>query len=174
MTFEEFQLFQSQRSQPSSDGSEQCVSFVQISDLDFAVETAILAEKLEMLIGPLETLITELKPLGLRNSWVKIQIHIFNDHLHDATKSVSVSDDNIVCNHRFTYLGSDISDSACCGPEVNRRIGRACGVMDSLDKGVWRCRYLCRGTKIRVFRSLVLPVLLYGCQTWILDNEMKK
>ena len=88
-------------------------------------------------------------------------------------KSVSVSGNNVDCVHRFTYLGSDISDSARCGPEVNRRIGRACGVMDSLDKGVWRCRYLCRGTKIRVFRSLVLPVLLYGCETWTLNNGLK-
>ena len=28
--------------------------------------------------------------------------------------------------------------------------------------GVWRCRYLCGMTKVRVFRSLVLPVLLDG------------
>ena len=80
---------------------------------------------------------------------------------------------NVDCVHRFTYLGSDISDSASCVPEVNRRIGRACGVMDSLDKGVWRCRYLCRGTKIRVFRSLVHPVLLYVCETWKLACDLK-
>ena len=157
------------------DRSECCVSFgnVQISDLDFADDAAILADTLEMLIGALETLSTELEPLGLRISWVKTKIQIFNDNLDDAIKSVSVGGNNVDCVHRFTYLGSDISDSARCGPEVNRRIGRACGVMDSLDKGVWRCRYLCRGTKIRVFRSLVLPVLLYGCETWMLTKYLK-
>ena len=89
-------------------------------------------------------------------------MQIFNDNLDDAIKSVSVGGNNVDCVHRFTYLGSDISDSASCDPEVNRRIGQACSVMDSLDKGVWRCRYLCRGTKIRIFRLLVLPVLI-GC-----------
>ena len=63
---------------------------------------------------------------------------------------------------RFTYLGSDIHVSAGCESEVNRCLGRAWGVMDSLDNGVWRCRYLCGRMKVRVFRSLVLPVLLYG------------
>ena len=157
------------------DESECCVSFgnIQISDLDFADDAAILADTLEMLIGALETLSTELEPLGLRISWVKTKIQIFNDTLDDAIRSISVRGNNVDCIHRFTYLGSDISDSASCGPEVNRRIGRACGVMDSLDKGVWRCRYLCRGTKIRVFRSLVLPVLLYGCETWTLTSELK-
>ena len=36
---------------------------------------------------------------------------------------------------RFTYLGSDIHVSADSEPEVNIRLGRAWGVMDSLDNG---------------------------------------
>ena len=45
--------------------------------------------------------------------------------------------------------------------------------MDSLDHGVWHCRYLCRRTKVRVFRSLMLPVLLYGCETWTLTRDLR-
>ena len=63
--------------------------------------------------------------------------------------------------------------SAGCESEVNRHLGRAWGVMDSLDHGVWRCRYLCRRTKVRVFRSLVLPVLLYECETWTLTKDLR-
>ena len=75
---------------------------------------------------------------------------------------------------RFTYLGSDIHVSAGCESEVNRRLGRAWGVMDSLDIGVWRCCYLCGRTKVRVFRSLVLPVLLYRCETWTLTKDLRR
>uniref|UniRef100_A0A8C4Q8Q3 Uncharacterized protein n=1 Tax=Eptatretus burgeri TaxID=7764 RepID=A0A8C4Q8Q3_EPTBU len=46
--------------------------------------------------------------------------------------------------------------------------------MDSLDHGLWRCRYLCGRTKVRVFRSLVLPVLLYGCETWTLTKDLRR
>ena len=76
---------------------------------------------------------------------------------------------------RFTYLGSDIHVSAGCEPKVNRRLGRASGVMDSLDHDheVWLCHYLCRRTKVRVFRSFVLPVLLYGCETWTLTRDLR-
>ena len=45
--------------------------------------------------------------------------------------------------------------------------------MDSLDNGVWHCRYLCGRTKVRVFRSLLLPVLLYGCETWTLTKDLR-
>ena len=74
---------------------------------------------------------------------------------------------------RFTYLGSDIHVFAGYDSEVNRRLGRAWGVVDSLNHGVWRCRYLCGRTKVRVFRSLVLPVLLYGCETWTLTKDLR-
>ena len=46
--------------------------------------------------------------------------------------------------------------------------------MDSLNRGIWRCRYLCRRTKLRVFRTLVIPVLLYGCETWTLNSALKR
>ena len=42
--------------------------------------------------------------------------------------------------------------------------------MDSLDHGVWR---LCGRTKVRVFRSLVLPVWLYGSETWTLARDLR-
>ena len=62
--------------------------------------------------------------------------------------SVSVCGEDVELSERFTYLGSDIHVSAGCVSEVNRRLGRTWGVMDSLDHGVLRCRYLCRRTKV--------------------------
>jgi hypothetical protein len=29
-------------------------------------------------------------------------------------------------------------------------------------------RLLCKNTKIRVYRTIILPVVLYGCETWFL------
>ena len=75
--------------------------------------------------------------------------------------SVPVCGVDVEVTERFTSLGSDIHVSAGCEPKVNRHLGLAWGVMDSLDNEVWCCQYLCRRMKVRVFRSLVLPVLLY-------------
>ena len=86
---------------------------------------------------------------------------------------VPVCGEDVEVTEIFTHLGSDIHVSSCCKPEFNGRLCRAWGVMDSLDNGVWRCRYLCGRTKVRVFGSLVLPVLLYGCETWTLTSDLR-
>ena len=80
----------------------------------------------------------------------------FNNIFDAPFLSVPVCGEDVEVTERFTYLGSDIHVSAGCEPEVNRCLDRTWGVMDSLDHGVWRWS---------VFRSLVLPVLLYGCET---------
>ena len=85
--------------------------------------------------------------------------------------SVPIFCEDVEVTEKFTYLGSDIHVSAGCEPEVNIRLRRAWIVMDSLDHGMWRCQYLCGRTKVGVFRSLVLPVLLYGCETWTLTRD---
>ena len=95
-------------------------------------------------------------------------------HLDATTDSLHVSCENVEVTQTFIYLGSVIHSSTSCELEINRRLGRAWSAMNSLDEGVWRCRYLCKRTKVRVFRSLVLPVLLYFCETWTLTAELRR
>uniref|UniRef100_A0A8C4QEJ3 L-seryl-tRNA(Sec) kinase n=1 Tax=Eptatretus burgeri TaxID=7764 RepID=A0A8C4QEJ3_EPTBU len=108
----------------------------------------------------LQTMAARLEVPDVERDWERESLHL------DTSVDVEVVE-------RFTYLGSDIHVSAGCDSEVNRRLGRAWGVMDSLDHGVWCCRYLCGRTKVRVLRSLVLPVLLYGCETWTLMRNLR-
>ena len=68
--------------------------------------------------------------------------------LDAAVLSVPVCGEDVEVTERFTFLGSDIHVSPDCEPEVSSCLGRAWGVMDSLDHGVWRCQYLCRRTKV--------------------------
>jgi len=127
---------------------------VKISDLDFVDDAVIFAETRDILLGALEVLNEESEPQGLWVSWVKTKIQAFNGILDTAILSVPVCGEDVEVTERFTFLGCDIHASAGCEPEGNRRLGRASGVMESLDNGVWWCcRYLCGRTKVRVFRS---------------------
>ena len=98
-------------------------------------------------MGAFGVLNDESEPLGLRISWDKTKIQAFFDILEAAILSVPACGEDVEVKERFTYLGSDIHVSAGCEPEVDNRLGRAWGVMDSLDYGVWRCRTCARGRK---------------------------
>ena len=150
------------------------VGNVKITDLDFADDAVIFAESLEVLALALEALSGEAGSLGLEVSWIKTKIQVFGDLMDEAVQSVRIHGENIEILDRFTYLGSVVHSDGGSGYEVSRRIGLAHGVMESLNSSIWRCRYLCRRTKIRVFSTLVLPVLLYGCETWTLNADMKR
>jgi len=66
----------------------------------------------------------------------------------------------------FIYLGSKQSSNGYGQPDVLRRIGLACSVMNSLQM-VWKCSSLSISTKVHLYQVLVMSVLLYGAEMWI-------
>ncbi|KAG0723026.1 LINE-1 retrotransposable element ORF2 protein [Chionoecetes opilio] len=150
------------------------VGNTKITDLVFADDAVIFAESLEVLLMALEALHGEAKPLGLEVSWLKTKVQVFGELLDEAVQSVHACGEDIEILESFTYLGSAVHNDGGSRQEVLRRIGIAHGAMDSLSGSIWRCRYLCRRTKIRIFKSLVIPVLLYGCETWTLNSDLKR
>ena len=147
---------------------------IKVTDLDFADDVAILSESLETLVAALDAFCNEAKPLGLKVSWTKTKIQDFGGLLGEPEpQSIRACGEDIEVTQKFTYLGCVVHNSGLSDQDVNRRIGLAAGVMNSLDKSIWRSRHLCRGTKLRVFRALVLPVLLYGSETWTLSCALE-
>ncbi|KAG0710422.1 DNA polymerase alpha catalytic subunit [Chionoecetes opilio] len=145
-----------------------------ITDLVFADDAVIFAESLEVLVMALEALHEEAKPLGLEVSWLKTKVQVFGGLLDETVQSVHACGEDIEILECFTYLGSAVHNDGGSRQEVLRRIGVTHGVMDSLSRNIWRCRYLCKRTKIRIFKSIVIPVLLYGCETWTLNSDLKR
>ena len=76
-------------------------------------------------------------------------------------------DDSVLENvTEFTYLGSIMSQDGGCIAEIDARISKASKVFRSWKKRVFTNRQLSITTKMKVFRALVRPILLYGCETW--------
>jgi len=69
----------------------------------------------------------------------------------------------------FTYLGSIQSSSSNSGPEYIRRIGLAASAMKRLNC-IWSQSKFSIATKLRIYYTCVLSVLLYGFETWTLTQ----
>lgn len=71
----------------------------------------------------------------------------------------------------FKYLGSIISTDATSDADVDKRIKSASAAFGAL-KGVLTNRYLDRKVKGGIYVSLVLSILLYGCEVWSLREDL--
>ena len=80
--------------------------------------------------------------------------------------SISVDGHRLNVVDKFTYLGSPLSRNAVIDDEVNARLAKASVAFGRLHKNVWNRRGITIETKIKVYRAIVLPTLLYGCETW--------
>ena len=61
-------------------------------------------------------------------------------------------------------------EDGTCQSDVKRRIGLALGAMHALHP-IWRAKDISNHTKIALYRSLVLSIVLYAAETWTLRKR---
>ena len=67
---------------------------------------------------------------------------------------------------KFTYLGSTLSRVVHIDDKVNARIAKASAAFGRLHGSIWDRSGIRLDTKLNVYRSVVLPTLLYACEAW--------
>ena len=73
----------------------------------------------------------------------------------------------------FKYLGTTLTNQNSIAEEIKSRLksGNACyhSVQNLLSS-----RLLSKNLKIKIYRTVFLPVILYGCETWSLTRREEK
>ena len=69
----------------------------------------------------------------------------------------------------FMFLGSKITADGDCSHEIKRcsLLGRK--VMTNLDN-IFKSRDITLPTKVRLVKAMVFPVVMYGCESWIVKK----
>ena len=80
--------------------------------------------------------------------------------------SITVKGVTLKVVESFAYLGSILSRSVRIDNEVDARIAKASTAFGRLRKKVWESNGLTTRTKLKVYKAVVLPSLLYSCETW--------
>jgi hypothetical protein len=68
---------------------------------------------------------------------------------------------------KFRYLGTTITNQNLIQEEIKRRLNSGNAGYHSFQN-LLSSRLLSKNIKIRIYRTLILPVVLYGCETWSL------
>jgi len=73
----------------------------------------------------------------------------------------------------FKYLGTNLTNQNSIAEEIKSRLrsGNAC--YHSMQN-LLSSRLLSKNLKIKIYRTVILPVVLYGCGTWSLTRREER
>ena len=69
----------------------------------------------------------------------------------------------------FIFLGSKITADGDCSHEIKRRFLLGRKVMTNLDS-ILKSRDITSPTKVHLVKSMVFPVVIYGCESWTIKK----
>ena len=69
----------------------------------------------------------------------------------------------------FKFLGSKITADGDCSHEIKRPLLLGRKAMSNLDS-ILKSRDIAFSTKIHLVKALVFPVVMYGCESWIIKK----
>ena len=69
----------------------------------------------------------------------------------------------------FIFFSSKITAEGDCSHEINRRLLLGRKFMTNLDS-IFKSRDITLPTKVRLVKAMVFPVVMFGCENWIVKK----
>jgi hypothetical protein len=137
-----------------------------LEDLDFADDIALLSSTMNHLQQKTTRLESNAARVGLKLNAKKCKILKVNSRSNNKLRAGESEVEEV---ESFTYLGANVTKDGGSTVDVRKRVAMASAQFKRLTN-IWQAGNISRKTKISLFKSLVLSVLLYGCETWKLTK----
>ena len=83
--------------------------------------------------------------------------------------SWEIDGETVVTVSNFIFGGSKITADGDCSQEIKRRLLLGRKVITNLDS-IFKSRDIILPTKVRLVKAMVFPVVMYGCESWIVKE----
>lgn len=139
-----------------------------VTDLAYADDICIFAETPALAEHALELVDAAATKFGLVISAPKSKI-LSHGHQHPTVRLRGLPLE-VVDN--FVYLGCKINTTETASSvDIRGRIGKATAIFAKLRPQLWSQRHISLRTKMRVFNAMVIPTLLYSCESWAIKAD---
>ena len=132
-----------------------------INNLRYADDTTLMAESEEELKSLLMKVKKESQKVGLKLNIWKTKIMTSGPMASWQIDGETVTD--------FIFLGSKITADGDCNHEIKRHLLLRRKPMTNIDSLLKR-RDITLLTKVSLVKSLVFPVVMYGCESWTINK----
>ena len=131
-----------------------------INNLRYADDTTLMAESEE----ELKSLLMKVKE---KSGKVGLKLNIQKTKLMASGPITSweIDGETVEAVSDFTFGGSKITTDGDCSHEIKRRLLLGRKVMTNLDS-ILKSRDITLQMKIHLVKSMIFPVVMYGCETW--------
>lgn len=137
-----------------------------LEDLDFADDIALLSSTMDHLQQKTTRLESNAAKVGLKLNAKKCKLMKVNSRSNNRLRAGESEVEEV---ESFTYLGANVTNDGGSTADVKKRVAMASVQFKKLTN-IWQASNISRKTKTSLFKSLVLSVLLYGCETWKLTK----
>ena len=135
----------------------------------YADDLVLMDSDLESVKSLLEELDRQLCRVGMMMNVKKTKMMVLNGKIDQP---LVIRGEAIEVVDSFTYLGVNVrTDQSSSAEEVGIRISKAVAVFRALYHPLWKRKQVTLKTKMEIYRMAVLPVLMYGCETWVLSAK---
>ena len=141
-----------------------------ICNLRFADDIDLMAGSNEELQDLTNRLTESANAFGMEVSSEKSKVLV--NSRNNASADISMNGEQLEVVNSFKYLGATLTSDGTSIADIRSRLGAATSAMSKLNR-IWRSS-ISFPTKFRLYKSLVLSVLLYGCEAWTLTAETEK
>jgi sorting nexin-29 len=134
--------------------------------LAYADDVNIVGEIIDTIKKNIKTLLDASKEVGLEVNPEKTKYMLMSrSQKIGQNHSIKILNRSFEDVAKFRYLGTTPADKNFVHEEIKSRLnsGNACyhSVQSLLSS-----RLLSRNVKVKIYKTIILPVVLYGCETW--------
>ena len=113
-----------------------------------------------------EALVTATKENGILVNADKTKYMIMSrDQNAGRGHSMEIDNSSIERVEEFKYLGTKLSNQNSIQEEIKSRLKLVNACYYSVQN-IFSSSLLSKNLKIKIYRTIILPVVLYGCETW--------
>ncbi|KAJ4446097.1 hypothetical protein ANN_12789 [Periplaneta americana] len=136
--------------------------------LVYADDVNMLGENTQTVRENTEILLEASKAIGLEVNPEKTKYMIMSrDGNIVRNGNINIGDLSFEEVEKFKYLGATVTNVNDTREEIKRRINMGNACYYSVEK-LLSSSLLSKNLKVRIYKTVILPVVLYGCETWTL------
>jgi hypothetical protein len=126
----------------------------------------LLGDNIDAIKKTMETLIDASKKIGLEVNTEETKYMLLSRHQNRGENhDIKRADRSFENGAHFTYLGTTITNQNLSQEEIKRRLHSDSACYHSVQN-LLSYRLLFKNIKIRIYKTIILPVVLYGGETW--------